>query len=97
MRKDGKRKEKTGTVCLIDWATDYLNSCKERFVEKTYKEKHSTFKRFFKEINPHMAVDALSAAAVQAYLIKQKKERSGYASNKDRKNLLAGWNWGCYI
>ena len=28
------------------------------------------------------------------YLLQQKKERTGYASNKDRKNLLAGWNWG---
>ena len=82
------------TVSLIDWATNYLDSCKERFVEKTYKEKHSAFKRFFKEVDPHMAVDKLSAAAVQAYFIMQKKERSGYASNKDRKNLLAGWNWG---
>ena len=28
------------------------------------------------------------------YLQKQAQKRSGYAANKDRKNLLAAWNWG---
>jgi hypothetical protein len=28
------------------------------------------------------------------YIVKQKEERSGYAANKDRKNLVAVWNWG---
>jgi integrase len=28
------------------------------------------------------------------FIIKQKEGRSGYAANKDRKNLVAAWNWG---
>jgi len=28
------------------------------------------------------------------YLLKQKEQRSGYGANKDRKNLIAAWNWG---
>jgi integrase len=28
------------------------------------------------------------------YVIKQHEARSGYAANKDRKNLVAAWNWG---
>ena len=28
------------------------------------------------------------------YIVKQSKERSGYSANKDRKNLVAAWNWG---
>jgi len=95
MRQGGNEwEEKTNTTCLIDWAEAYLDDCKERFVKKTYKEKQSVFKRFFKEVNPEMDVADLSPAVVQAYLLRQKKERSGYASNKERKNLLAGWNWG---
>lgn len=86
--------EKTGTVCLIDWAEAYLDNCQERFVEGTYKEKRAVFMRFFKEISPETPVLDLTPSMTQAYLLKQKKERSGYASNKDRKNLLAGWNWG---
>lgn len=86
--------EKLGTTCLIDWAEAYLDDCRERFVKKTYEEKQTVFKRFFKEVNPEMDVADLPPAVVQTYLRKQKKERSGYASNKERKNLLAGWNWG---
>lgn len=86
--------EKTGTICLIDWAEAYLDDSKERYVKKTYKEKQSVFKRFFKEVDPNMAVAELSPGVVQTYLLNQKKARTGYASNKDRKHLLAGWNWG---
>ncbi len=46
--------EKTGTVCLIDWAEAYLDNCQERFVTGTYKEKREVFKRFFKEVSPEM-------------------------------------------
>ena len=32
--------------------------------------------------------------ANRGYIVKQKEARSGYAANKDRKNLVAAWNWG---
>ncbi len=86
--------ETTHTTCLGEWAEAYLDSSRERFVEKTYKEKRIAFKRFFQEVDPYIAAVDLTPSTVQAFLLKQKKERSGYASNKDRKNLLAGWNWG---
>lgn len=79
---------------MIDFAEAYLDYCKERFVKKTYEEKQSTFRRFFREVDPETPVEAFTPGMAQEYLIKQKKERSGNASNKDRKNLLAGWNWG---
>ncbi len=86
--------EQTATTCLIDWAEAYLDYSQERYVEKTFKEKKSAFKVFFKSVKPELDVADLTPGMVQSFLIKQKKERSGYASNKDRKNLLAGWNWG---
>jgi integrase len=52
------------------------------------------FKRFLAEIPPTLPVSQLKPADVMAYIIKQKEERSGYAANKDRKNLVAAWNWG---
>lgn len=52
------------------------------------------FKRFFKVIDPSMLVTALKPAHVLDYIVKQKEVRSGYAANKDRKNLIAAWNWG---
>jgi integrase len=39
-------------------------------------------------------VSNLKPGDLLAYIIKQKEERSGYAANKDRKNLVAAWNWG---
>lgn len=86
--------EKTTTVCLNDWAQVYLDVAKVRFTTKTYKEKVSMFKRFFKVINPVLPVSELKPANVLDYIIKQKEARSGYAANKDRKNLVAAWNWG---
>ncbi len=86
--------EPTGTASLYDWAEAYLDVAKVRFTTKTYKEKVSIFKRFFKVVDPEMAVSDLKPADALAYIVKQKEERSGYAANKDRKNLVAAWNWG---
>lgn len=52
------------------------------------------FKTFFRNIAPEMAVEDLTSAMVLEHLQIQMEERSGNASNKDRKNLVAGWNWG---
>jgi integrase len=57
-------------------------------------EKRSMFKRLLKEIDPNLPVSNLKRGDVLAHIIKQKEERSGYAANKDRKNLVAAWNWG---
>jgi integrase len=86
--------KKTVIVCLNNWAQDYLDVSKVRFSTKTYKEKVSMFKRFFKVIDPKMPVAKLKPGDVLKYVVKQKEERSGYAANKDRKNLVAAWNWG---
>ena len=52
------------------------------------------FKRFYRVIDPDLPVAKLKPEAVLKYVLKQKKERSGYAANKDCKNLVAAWNWG---
>jgi len=79
---------------LLDWANSYLTFSEVKHVEKTFKEKRRTFKTFFSSVNPHLAVDELTPSDVLIYVQAQKKARSGYAANKDRKNLVAGWNWG---
>ena len=86
----------TPTECLklIDWASKYLEYSETRFRYKTFKEKRSIFKRFFKNVDPTMTVDRLKPVDVLNYLRVQAKNRSGYAANKERKNLLAAWNWG---
>jgi integrase len=64
------------------------------YATKTYKEKKCMFKTFFKDVDPTLSVSELTLAMVMNYLLTQKDERSGYAANKDRKNLIAAWNWG---
>ena len=85
---------RTGTVSLFEWSQAYLDYAKAKFVRISYDEKRYTFARFFKVVEPELHVAELKPARVQAYLTAQKLERSGYAANKDRKNLLAAWNWG---
>ena len=86
--------EKTATTCLADWAQKYLDVARARFTAKTYDEKRSMFRRFFDEIAPILPVSNLKPGDVMDYIVKQKEVRSGYAANKDRKNLVAAWNWG---
>jgi integrase len=86
--------EKTNTVSLFDWSQAYLDHAKAQFADVTYNEKRIVFKRVLKEIDPMLPVTELTPAQIQAYISKQKLERSGYAANKDRKNLVAAWNWG---
>ena len=44
--------------------------------------------------SPEMPVIEITAELIQSYLDERAKEQSGNAYNKDRKNLLAMWNWG---
>jgi integrase len=79
---------------LIDWATQYLEYAKTKFVHKTFDEKKSCFRRFFDSIDPELMPQQLKPVHVLNHLQLQAQKRSGYAANKDRKNLCAAWNWG---
>lgn len=87
-------KRKIAITSLGDWAKKYLDYAKSRFSTKTYQEKCLAFRLFFKGIDHALPVNELKPADVLEYVVKQKEERSGYAANKDRKNLVAAWNWG---
>jgi integrase len=80
--------------CLIDWAEDYLNFAKIKFTKKVYEEKRFIFRRLFKAVAPGLSVTEMTPRAALNYLQQQAESRSGYAANKERKNLVAAWNWG---
>ncbi len=83
------------TVSLLEWATAYLDFCKEKFVEKTYEEKKRAFRDFFATgISPDLPVDSLQLLTILLHFQAQAKKRSGNAANRDRKNLAAAWAWG---
>lgn len=96
--KSGELKQETNTISLAELAVEYLSFAKAKYAEDTYKEKARTFKRFFALVNPDIsALDFANGKGrrmMLKYVTEQKEARSGYAANKDRKNLVAAWNWG---
>jgi integrase len=98
MRKtpsESRLQPETPTGCsLIDWASAYLTFAQTRFTKRVYDEKKFVFKRFFKVVDPKMVAPTLTPYQALSYLQQQAQTRTGYAVNKERKNLLAAWNWG---
>lgn len=86
--------QKTDTASLFDWSQQYLDYAKAQYCDATYNEKRVMFRNFLDEVSPSLPVSELTRGQVQQYVTKQKLSRSGYSANKDRKNLVAAWNWG---
>ena len=83
----------TNILSLLEFATNYLDYSRLKHSRKTYSEKRSVFRNFFASVNPQLSVSELHKGTVLDYLQEQAKNRSGNAANKDRKNLVAAWNW----
>lgn len=84
----------TDSCNLIDWANKYLDFAGAKYTVKTYKEKKAVFRQLFQAIDPKLPTDKLKPGQALDYLQSQALGRSGHAANKDRKNLVAAWNWG---
>ena len=78
---------------VLDWANKYCAYSEQKHSRKTFQEKLSVFK-FFLGQTKVKELDKVTPALVMAYLQAQSKTRSGYAANKERKNLAAAWSWG---
>jgi len=97
--------EPPGSVCTVAaWGKAYLTYA-DKFTRKTRNEKHQAFRELYAArtgqggkalpvINPQMPVTSLTPGHVLAALQVQYRQRGGNAANKDRKNLIAAWNWG---
>jgi integrase len=81
-------------ISLHDFALTYLDYSKVRHANITYMEKQAVFKNILKTLPPAIAVDKITKGDILSYLQKQTQERSGNAANKERKNLIAAWNYG---
>ena len=84
------------SLLVANWANEYLEEAESRFSSCTFKEKKTAFARFFKDtgLQKDSQIDNLTLAVCRSFFMKQAKERSGYAANKDRKNLGTAWKWG---
>ncbi len=78
---------------LAMWAEKYLDHSKTRYTAKSYSEKRLAFSLFFATISPTLEPTKLHPGTILKHFDAQAKTRSGHAANKDRKNLIAAWNW----
>jgi integrase len=80
-------------VCsLRDFAAAYLVHA-DKFVYKTRHEKQLAFRLLMQSIPPDTPVSELRKGDILEHFALQARIRSGNAANKDRKNLVAAWNW----
>ncbi len=84
----------TGSPTCLEWLSDYLDYSKEAQAKATFEEKLAGAKRFTRYIGPATLVDEVDVVNVMSFLRAQNRDRSGYAANRDRKNLAAAWTWG---
>ncbi len=84
------------SLAIGQWSNEYLTEAENRFVRDTFKEKKAAFAKFYKDagLPREFLIHDLTITICRKFLLKQMKERSGYAANKDRKNLGAAWRWG---
>lgn len=86
---------KTDTACLIEWADRYLEHCESKHAPKSFSLKKAVYQRFFSKVDPLKPVTSLTPQVALAYFQNDYRSgRSGNAVNRDRKDLLAGYNWG---
>jgi site-specific recombinase XerD len=72
----------------------YLDFAEPRFSKKVFEEKRSLLVALSKRWGGGIPVKDVTVDMVALYLEERAKAVSGNAANKDRKNLLALWNWG---
>jgi len=93
-RKELEKQERMNSLLtLSDFVIQYLEHAKQRFVDKTFKEKFALAENFLRWTG-NLPVEEVFPQVIHEYLIHQAKTRSANAANKDRKNLLAMWSWG---
>jgi len=75
---------------------EYLDDVMRRYSRDCYVEKKSAFDLLakVKAVRPELAVDCITGEMARKHLDRQFDLRSGYAANRDRKNLAAAWKWG---
>lgn len=81
-------------MALFEFSGKYLEFCEDHFTHKVFLEKKYVLKRIIQTWGSETNVETITTEMAEKYMSDQKKARSAYAANKDRKHLLAMWNKG---
>jgi len=84
---------KTGTgMDLLTASNGYLDFCERRFAPITYAEKRKLCRDILRKWG-NISIEEITPTMVMKHLEERAKTISNSAWNKDRKNLLAMFNW----
>ncbi len=96
-RKELKEQQTTETgMDLLSFCNRYLDDAKLRYTRKTYIEKNTLCNKILK-VWGSLTVVEITPEMIQKYLAERAHTGSANLHNKDRKNLMAMWNWGMKI
>lgn len=82
------------SLSLLEFLTKYLEFSKVKHGKETFGEKRTAFRLLLKSLLPETLIKDIGRIQILGHLQGQAMSRSGNAANKDRKNLVAAWNWG---
>lgn len=92
--EEKKQPTRTESLTMGQWATAYLNDAQRRCTKTTYIEKRGAFRRLAAFSKGNIEVSKITPAFALSFLQRRFDSQSGYAANKDRKNLSKAWEWG---
>lgn len=93
LREDAQAETQSSVPTLLDWVVFYLEDAQRRRAPKTFEEKQAAMKRLLAHAE-NLDLNEVTPGVALAFLQSQYDNRTGYAANKDRKNLAAAWKWG---
>jgi len=99
MRNQGPQEVDSGTIPTVsEWIDANLKDAKDHGrAVSTIKERRFAFEGLLQIVNPLDPITEIDVKTATKCLTRR-MEKSGYkAANKDRKNLLAAWNWGMQL
>lgn len=91
-KQASQSKTPTGTALETAY-NDYLDYAKARYIHNTFIEKLAIGGRFLRFVGASTAVSEITPKIVQDFILRSAAESSHNRANRDRKNLLAFWNW----
>jgi integrase len=81
-------------ISIKEFSNQYLSFAQSRYTKSTYQEKVTLSDKFIRYLGADCPVTEIMPSHIQGYLLEQAKTRTKNCANRDRKNLLAMWNWG---
>lgn len=78
---------------FLEAYNSYLEWCEKKYTKNTLVEKITLGKRFFEFLGSDKPLHEITPKNLSDFTINTSNSKSNNRANRDRKNLLAFWNW----